>query len=178
MSGKKEFSTKYHGRLPLFRYKNNQIYFEPIYPMKLTLNKNVKYVKNFPVNILDFESNILYMGYDIYFKIINEDINNGLKVYIGIKNKDNISYSDKQKIVKVVEGTILKIMTNKMNIDLTDITEYTNENIDHYYHNQEKSSNDEEYDEQYYQNNVDHHNSSYKNDLSYDDNNYDKFDNF
>jgi hypothetical protein len=179
MSGKKEFATKYHGRLPLFKYRNNQIYFEPIYPIKVILNKNVKYIKVFPVNILDFESNILYMGYDIYFKIINEDINNGLKVYIGVKNKDNISYIDKQKIVKVVEGKILKIMNNQINIELNNVTEYMNDNIDYSNDSQEdNSSNGDEYNQYYYQNDVDHTTPSYKNDLDYDDNNYDKFDNF
>lgn len=179
MSGKKEFETKYHGRLERIKYRNNQTYFEPIYPIKTIRNKNIKYVKVFPLNILDFESNILYMGYDIYFKIINEDINNGLKVFIGIKNKDNISYIDKQKIVNVVEGTILNIAYNKIIIDLNDVTEYTNENIDYSNdYQEEKSSNGEEYDKQYYQNNGDYDNSSYKDDLNYDDNNYDKFDNF
>ena len=66
------------------------------------------------------------------------------------------------------------------NIDLNDLTEYNNNKNYSNNYQEEESSNDDEYDEQYYQNNVVYNNSSFKGNTGYDydDNNYDKFDNF
>ena len=183
MSVKKEVATKYHGSLPHFIYKNDEIYYVPIYPIKIVSNKKVTYQKESLVEIKNFELKTSYRGYNIYFKLKNENFNkNGLKVYIEISNHYNISHLDKQMIVKVIEGIILKIMQEHIdeNIDLNDLTEYNNNKNYSNNYQEEESSNDDEYDEQYYQNNVVYNNSSFKGNTGYDydDNNYDKFDNF
>lgn len=126
--------------MPNLKYKDKKIYFISKNPIKLIINNNIEFKREEIFKNISLTGKLQCLSKNIQFKIIEEELDNGLKVNINIDHCGSIDRCEMQKIARVVEAFML-------GIDLMDETE-TDENE---YFIEEEHDEDDEYDEDEYE---------------------------
>lgn len=121
-----EFNNKessFIALLPNLRFKkhNKKLYFYAKNPIKLTINNKIIFKNEFELNDLSLKSCVKIQNIDFKCEIIEQELNNGLKIKIKYKAIHDLSIIEMQKISRKIESTIL-------NLDISD----DNENYDNY----------------------------------------------
>ena len=99
--------------LPNLRFKENnkKLYFYSKNPIKLTINNKIVYKNEFELNDISLNSSIIVQNINFNCEIIEEELNNGLKMKVKYKEINDISIIEMQKISRSIETTILNIDT-------------------------------------------------------------------
>jgi hypothetical protein len=100
--------------LPNLKYIDKNVYFILKRPVKIQKDGKIEYHNKILLNNLSLRGKLNYMNYELKCSILQEEIENGLKVNIKfIKNNDSISNQIIQKFARAIESMIL-------NIDITE----------------------------------------------------------
>ena len=133
LSDKKDISFK--AILPNLRYKNNKLYFISNKIIKTKNRNKFEHKIEFELSSIGSSSKLHYMNYEIQCSIIKEELQNGVKIDVSLKNINNLSKYEMQKIARYIESSVLSI-----NID------YESDTTSDQYDNSSKYNKDENCD--------------------------------
>jgi len=136
----------YDALLIQLRYKDKEIYYIPKNPIKLIIDNKKEFKKNQIFKNKSLTGEFICIDKKVKFKIIEEELDNGMKVNISIDKCGDINNCEKKKIARSLEAFML-------GIDLTNEIEL-NEYIENQYQDEfnklnfnDESSIDDEYEE-------------------------------
>ena len=147
---------------PNLRYKksDNEIYFVAKNPIKLKINGNMEYRKEFKIENISLSCDFYYLNLSFEICIAKKEHNAGVILNIKYPDEYSINSADLQKIARSVEASIIGI--NLMDDSEIDLNEYDS-TYDLYINNIESNNkdinNNKEYvsennsDEEYYDDN-------------------------
>lgn len=109
--------------LPFLIYKNDNIYFIPKNPIKISISKDIKYINEIKLSHIQFNNSLYCNGHNISYEILKEEYENCVKVLLNIDNVNYISLKD-------IETIDRNIVAHILNYDIESITQNEKTDID------------------------------------------------
>lgn len=139
----------YDALLLQLRYKDKEIHYISKNPIKLIIDNKLKFKKNEILKNKSLTGEFICIDKKVKFKIIEEELDNGMKVNITIDRCGDISKCEMQKIARSLEAFMLGIdLTNE--IELNEYMEYLYEdqfnklNLNNYQSNIDEDEDEDE----------------------------------
>jgi len=141
---------------PNLNYRNGEIHFISKFPIKLILNDKKEFLTDFSLGRkIALKSSFHIFGYNISCRIIEKNLEKGLKINLKYDKEYNIPKYQLQKIGFFIETSILKLDMNSVindepnSLDDSERKECYEDN--YYYENNNQTHRDLEYEDEFYE---------------------------